>query len=98
MTGVHVITAGLALQLPNSPFDKRRLGPPVPKLVLYRGRWMLLFRWLTLHAAHQQWLLISWYLMQLGGLAMHVCQILSTCQGLPVAWDLCWSSLPSRCL
>lgn len=38
---------GLSFQLPNSPFKKSRLGPPSEKLVLYRGRGMLPFRFLV---------------------------------------------------
>jgi hypothetical protein len=38
---------GLSMQLPDSPFNKRRLGPNVPKMVLYKGPYMLLFRFLV---------------------------------------------------
>ncbi|KAF5835405.1 hypothetical protein DUNSADRAFT_7440 [Dunaliella salina] len=38
---------GMSFHLPNSPFKNSRLGPPVPKLVLYRGRGMLPFRFLV---------------------------------------------------
>eukprot|EP00967_Tisochrysis_lutea_P079274 scaffold108429_cov18-Tisochrysis_lutea.AAC.1 len=39
--------AGMSFQLPNSPFKRSRLGPPVQKLVLYKGRGMLPFRFLV---------------------------------------------------
>lgn len=38
---------GMSFQLPNSPFKRSRLGPPVQKLVLYKGRGMLPFRFLV---------------------------------------------------
>lgn len=37
---------GLRLQLPSNPFAHRRRAP-VPKLVLYRGKGMLLFRFVV---------------------------------------------------
>ncbi len=37
----------MSFQLPRSPLRKGRLGPQVDKLVLYRGRGMLPFRFLV---------------------------------------------------
>ena len=39
--------AGLKLELPNSPRAALRLGPKLPKMVLYRGPWLLLIRTLV---------------------------------------------------
>jgi hypothetical protein len=35
------------MQLPDSPFNKRRLGPTVPRMILYRAPYMLIFRFLV---------------------------------------------------
>lgn len=38
---------GVKLQLPESPFAAGRLGPAVPRQILYRGPGLLLFRFLV---------------------------------------------------
>eukprot|EP00198_Chlamydomonas_reinhardtii_P014202 XP_001703539.1 predicted protein [Chlamydomonas reinhardtii] len=42
-----ILSPGLKLQAPSNPFARRPPRPSVPKLVLYRGRGMLLWRFLV---------------------------------------------------